>query len=345
MELMKKRITLKHIELEFDVSIVTVSKALKDSHEISSAVKAKIQKYAKEHHYKPNSVALSLLNKKTKTIGVLIPNIMNNFFTKVFVGIEEKASEYGYNLISCISNESYEKEVNTMELLKNGTLDGFILSISEETQIKQNFEHFSNAIREGIPIVMFDRVTDTVACDKVIVNDFEGAFNATNLLFKSGCKRIALISVIDNLSVGKLRVEGYKKALIENNIAIEEKLIVRIGKKESFDISMKIVLADKSIDGLLCLEESSAIESLALVKAMGYKIPEEMSIICFTNGDLPQHVSPSITTISQHGKHIGEIATKMLIERIENEDEDVPYETKVIKTSLLERQTTRKLIY
>lgn len=340
---MKKRITLKQIANEFNVSIVTVSKALKDSHEISSATKAKIQKYAKEHHYKPNSVALSLLNKKTKTIGVLIPNIMNTFFTKVFVGIEEKATEYGYNLISCISNESYEKEVKTMELLKNGTLDGFILSIAEETQVKQNFEHFTNAINEGVPVVMFDRVTDIVACDKVVVNDFEGAFNATNLLLKSGCKRVAVISVIDNLSVGKLRVEGYKKALIENQIDIEEKLIVRIGKKDSFDVSLKIVLADKSIDGLLCLEESSAIESLALVKSMGYKIPEDMSIICFTNGDLPKHVTPAITTISQHGKYIGEVATKMLIERLESDDDEKAYTTKVIKTSLLERETTRKL--
>lgn len=340
---MKKRITLKHIANEFNVSIVTVSKALKDSHEISSATKVKIQKYAKEHHYKPNSIALSLLNKKTKTIGVLIPNIMNTFFAKVFAGIENKAAEHGYNLISCISNESYEKEVKTMELLKNGTLDGFILSLAEETQIKQNFEHLTNAINEGIPIVMFDRVTDTITCDKVIVNDLEGAFKATDLLIKSGCKRIVVLSVIDNLSVGKLRVEGYKKALIENNVDIEEKLIVRIEKKESFDVCLKIILADKSIDGLLCLEESSAIKSLKIVKSMGYKIPEEMSIICFTNGDLPKHVSPAITTISQHGKYIGEIATKMLIERLESNNENESYTTKVIKTSLLERETTRPL--
>lgn len=341
---MKKRITLKDIANEFNVSIATVSKALKDSHEISTKTKDKIQQYAQEHKYKPNSVALSLLNKKTKTIGVIIPNIMNNFFTKVFVGIEETATEYGYNLISCISNESYEKEVKTMELLKNGTLDGFILSMAEETQIKQNYEHFTNAINEGIPVVLFDRVTDTVECDKVIVNDFEGAFNATNLLINTGCKRIAVISIIDNLSVGKLRVEGYKKALIENNFEIEEKLIVRVGKNEDFDTCMKLVLADKSIDGLLCLEESSAVESLVIVKSMGYKIPEEMSIICFTNGSLPKYITPTITTISQHGKHIGQTAAKMLIERLENEDTPKVFTTKIIKTSLLERQTTKKSI-
>ncbi|APY10827.1 LacI family transcriptional regulator [Seonamhaeicola sp. S2-3] len=339
---MKKRITLKHIANEFDVSIATVSKALSDSYEISAKTKDKIQQYAKAHNYKPNSVALSLLNKKTKTIGVIIPNIMNTFFAKVFVGIEEKATEKGYSLISCISNESHEKELKTMELLKNGTLDGFILSLAEETQVKESYQHLKNAINEGVPMVMFDRVTHEIECDKVVVDDFEGARHATNHLIKTGCKKIALISVIDNLSVGKLRAEGYKKALIENDIPVDPKLIVKIGKHDDFETLMKIVLGDKSIDGLLCLEESSAVESLEIVKRMGYKIPDEMSIICFTNGKLPQYVSPKITTVSQHGKYIGEMAATILINRLEGNAEE-PFQTKVIKTSLIERQSTKPL--
>lgn len=336
------KITLKKIAAEFNVSIATVSKALNDSHDISTKTKEKIQEFAKKHHYKPNKVALSLLNKKTKTLGVIIPNIMNSFFTEVFVGIEEKATELGYSLISCISNESYEKELNTVELLKSGTIDGFIVSIAEETQINKNFTHLIDAINEGVPIVLFDRVTDEIECDKVIVNDFEGARHATEHLIKTGCKKIALVSVIDNLSVGKLRVEGYKKALSDNLISIDEKIIVRLTKKEDFETSMKIILADKSIDGLLCLEESSALESLKLIKSMKYKIPQEMSIICFTNGKLPQYVSPTITTISQHGKYIGETATKMLVDRIESKQE-IEFSTKIIKTSLIERETTKRL--
>lgn len=336
---MTPKITLKKIAAEFNVSIATVSKALNDSHEISAKTKDKIKEFAKKHNYKPNKVALSLLNKKTKTLGVIIPNIMNSFFTEVFVGIEEKASELGYSLISCISNESYEKEVNTIDLLKSGTIDGFIVSIAEETQINKNFNHFIDAINEGVPIVLFDRVTDEIECDKVIVNDFEGARHATEHLIKTGCKKIALVSVIDNLSVGKLRVEGYKKALLDHNVTISEKIIVRLNKKEDLETSMKIILADKAIDGLLCLEESSALESLKLIKAMNYKIPEEMSIICFTNGKLPQYVSPTITTISQHGKYIGETATKMLVDRLESKQE-MEFSTKIIKTSLIERGTT-----
>ena len=336
------KITLKKIAAEFNVSIATVSKALNDSHEISSKTKEKIQEFAKNHRYKPNKVALSLLNKRTKTLGVIIPNIMNSFFTEVFVGIDEKASELGYSLISCISNESYEKEVNTIELLKSGTIDGFIISIAEETQVNKNFTHFIDAINEGVPIVLFDRVADEIECDKVVVNDFEGACHATEHLIKTGCKKIALVSVIDNLSVGKLRVDGYKMALKNHSIAVNEKIIVRLNKKEDFETSMKIILADKTIDGLLCLEESSAIESLKLIKSMNYKIPDDMSIICFTNGKLPQYVSPAITTISQHGKYIGETAAKMLISRLENKQE-MDFSTKIIKTSLIERDTTKRL--
>ena len=336
------KITLKKIAAEFNVSIATVSKALNDSHDISTNTKEKIKEFAKKHHYKPNKIALSLLNKKTKTLGVIIPNIMNSFFTEVFVGIEKKASELGYSLISCISNESYEKEVNIVELLKSGTIDGFIVSIAEGTQVNKNFTHFIEAINEGVPIVLFDRVTDEIECDKVIVNDFESARHSTEHLLKTGCKKIALISVIDNLSVGKLRVEGYKKALTDNRVSIDERIIVRLSKKEDLETSMKIILADKSIDGLLCLEESSALESLKLIKSMNYKIPEEMSIICFTNGKLPRYVSPTITTISQHGEYIGETATKMLVDRIES-NQEIGFSTKIIKTSLIERETTKRL--
>ena len=338
-----KRITLKHIAKEFNVSIATVSKSLHDSHEISTATKNKIQAFARKHHYRPNNIARSLVNKRTKTLGVIIPNIMNNFFAKVFVGIEEMAASRGYNLISCISNESYSKEVKTMELLKNGTLDGFILSLSEETQIKQDYEHLKHAIEQGVPIVLFDRVTEEIECDKVTVDDLEGANRATSHLIKSGCKRIAVISILDNISVGKLRVQGYKNALLEHRQEIEEELIVRIGKKEDFETVMKFVLTDKKIDALLCLEESSAIRSLVLLKQMKYRIPEEMSIICFTNGELPKYVSPSITTISQHGRSIGEISAGLLIDRLEGHNEESCYQTKTIKTSLIQRESTRRI--
>ena len=195
-KILKRRITLKVIAEEFGVSIATVSKALNDSFDIGQQTKDKIKAYAEKHHYTPNKIARSLVQKKTKTIGVIIPNIMNNFFAQVFVGIEEMATERGYNLISCISNESFEKEVATMEILQGGMLDGFILSLSEETQIKQDYAHLERSMAQGIPVLLFDRVTSKVDCDKVIVDDLQGAYNATQHLLRSGCKRIAVISIL-----------------------------------------------------------------------------------------------------------------------------------------------------
>ncbi|AXT62996.1 LacI family transcriptional regulator [Aquimarina sp. AD10] len=341
----KKRITLKDIANEFSVSIATVSKALNDSYEISTKTKTKIQEYAKEHKYRSNSVALNLNQKKTKTIGVIIPNILNHFFTKVFVGIEKTATANGYNLITCISNESYEKEVNAMELLKNSALDGFILSIAEETQIKQNFSHFQNAINEGIPIVMFDRVADEISCDKVIVNDKEGAYNATNHFIETGCKNIAIVSTIHNLSVGKLRLEGYKKALREAGIPLDESMILKVDEFNDIDTLLKILLDSKVVDAILCLEEDSAVNTLRMLHSKAYKVPEDISLIGFTNGVLPRYVTPAITTISQHGIYLGETATQMLIEKLENENTQTSHVTKVIKTNLIERETTKPLGY
>lgn len=338
---MEKRITLKQIATAFNVSIATVSKALNDSYEISVSTKEKIQEYAKAHNYKTKSSNYNLIKKNTKTIGVVIPNIMNNFFAKAFVGIEKEATKNGYRLISCISNESHQKEVDIIELLKNSTLDGLIISLAEETQKKENFNHIKNTINQGIPVVMFDRVENSIPCDKVVVNDVEGAYQATKHLLQTGCKRVALISIIDNLSVGKLRVKGFKKALAEFNIAIEDKLIIRLEKNEDFDICMKIVLADKKIDGLLCLEETSAVKSLQIVKKAGYKIPEDIAIISFTNGELPKYVTPTITTVSQHGNHIGKIAAETLIKRLNTSKEEA-FSTRVIKTSLIKRESTKK---
>ena len=210
---MKAKATLKQIAKELGVSVSTVSKALNDSPEISEPTKVKIQEYAKLKNYKPNMIGLNLKNRSTRTIGVIIPNILNQFFAKVFTGIEKVADEKGYKVITCISNESLEKEINALDMLSNGTIDGFIVSISEEAQKLHEYAHFNEIIKEGTPIVMFDRISDEVDCDKVIVDDFDSAINATQHLINIGCKKIAIFSTIDKLSVSKLRVQGYIEAL------------------------------------------------------------------------------------------------------------------------------------
>ncbi len=340
-----KKITLKDIAKHFDVSISTVSKAVHDSHEISGALKEKIQKFAKENHYKPNRLALNLINKSTKTIGVLVPNILNYFFVQVLYGIEKVANDKGYNIISCISDESFEKESKTLEFLDSGTVDGLIISLSEETQQKGKIEALKEITSNQIPLVLFDRVSDLISCDKVIVDDFEAGYKTTQYFLDTGCKNIAFVSPIGKSSVGKLRLEGYKKALADNGFTYDNRLLVNFEPKEDdFDLNMSLLLDNRKVDGILGLDEITAVKVLQIVRAKGYTVPKDISIIGFTNGQLSQYVTPSLTMVSQHGKYIGESAAQLLIQRIENQGLNTPFETKVVKTSLIVRESTKKPI-
>ncbi|MEN9981249.1 MAG: hypothetical protein RL542_1036 [Bacteroidota bacterium] len=342
---MKAKATLKQIAKELNVSVSTVSKALNDSPEISEQTKTKIKEYAKLKNYKPNIIGLNLKNRKTKTIGVIIPDILNSFFAKVFSGIEKVADEKGYNVIMCISNESLEKEAHTLEMLSNGTIDGFILSVSEEAQKQNNYDHFKEIINDGTPIVMFDRIAEGIDCDKVVVDDFDSALDSTQRLIDLGCKNIALLSSVDNLSVGKLRFEGYLKALEKNKIPVNNNLIIRTDSEEDLKEQMETVFVNNKIDGIFALEENDSVAALRMGLKKGYKIPEELCIIGFADGILAsRRLSPSLTTVSQHGIEIGEEAAKLLIKRLEDDsEEEPPYETKVIKTVLKERETTARV--
>lgn len=340
---MKEKATLKQIAKQLGVSVSTVSKALNNSPEISEATKTKIQEFAKLKNYKPNITALNLKNQSTKTIGVILPNILNSFFAKVFTGIEKVAEEKGYHIITCISNESLEKEIHAMELLSNGTVDGFILSISEQSQKEDYFEHFIDCINDGTPIVMFDRVTDKVKCDKVVVDDLDSAFHATQHLIDLGCKKIALLSTIDNLSVGKLRASGFFKALEENKISSDQSLILLTDSVAEFDAKLVTLLSENKLDGIFALDEHASVAGLKIALENEYKVPEELSIIGFADGVWSRRLTPSLSTVSQHGPEIGEEAARLLIEQLESKEKEFTAKTSVIKTELRQRGSTRKL--
>ncbi|MBC7643096.1 MAG: LacI family DNA-binding transcriptional regulator [Flavobacterium sp.] len=339
---MKTKATLKNIAQELNVSVSTVSKALNDSPEISEVTKTRIQEYAKLKNYKPNIFGLNLKNRKTKTIGVIVPNILNSFFAKVFSGIEKVADKKGYNVITCISNESLEKEVSTLEMLSNGTIDGFIVSMSEESQKLNEYNHFKEIIKDGTPIVMFDRIAEEVNCDKVIVDDYDSAINAMQHLLKTGCQKIALLSTIDNLSVGKLRAKGYFIALANNNTNIDQKIIILADNEIDFDNKTEELFKNNTIDGIFALDETAAVAALKYGVKNEYKIPENLQIIGFADGVWARRLMPSLSTISQHGPEIGEVAANLLIERLENNDEEYLSKTIVVKTELRYRESTRK---
>jgi len=340
---MKIKATLKQIAKELGVSVSTVSKALNDSPEISEPTKKRIQEYAKLKNYKPNSIGLTLKTRRTKTIGVIIPNILNSFFAKVFSGIEKEAEEQGYKVITCISNESLEREKGALEMLSNGTADGFIVSIAEETQIQQDFAHFKSILSDDIPIVLFDRITDDIKCDKVIVDDFNASVEATQYLVNTQCHKIALLSTIDNLSVGKHRANGYMEAMKQMGIEAAENLIIRTDSQENFEEKISELFEKESFNGIFALDEYASVTAHKTALKKGLKIPEDISIIGFADGVWSRRLTPSLSTVSQHGPEIGQEAVKLLIEKIEHPSEEPTYQTSVIKTELRKRDSTRKI--
>jgi LacI family transcriptional regulator len=316
---MKPRITLKKIAKEFGVSISTVSKALKDSHEISEEVREKIKAFADFYNYKPNSLALQLRSQKTSVIGVIVPEIVHHFFSTVIDGIEQYANKKGYNVMVCISNESYQKEVSNINVLTNGSVDGLIVSIARETQETQDFKHFDGLIKDDFPLVLFDRIIEDLQCDKVIIDDIGGAYKATNHLIDIGSKRIALLTTQDFITVGSLRKEGYVYALKSKGIEVDESLIFKIDDdKNLYDQIEKVINVPNPPDAILAVNEIYAANALLSAKKCGLSIPNDIAIIGFTSGLISEFTTPPLTSVEQHGYLMGQQAAELLINRIEN---------------------------
>lgn len=337
---MKSKITLKDIARELEVSISTVSKALKNSEEISRDTKEKVQAFARLYNYKPNNIAISLKNKRTKNIGVVIPDIVHHFFTTVIRGIEKYANAKGYNVIVCLSEESFDKEVINMEMLANGSIDGFIMSLSSETQAKKDYNHLKEVTEQGIPVVLFDRITNEVDCDKVIIDDKLGGYLATKKLVEQGRKKIALITTDDYLSVSKARGDGYRKAIVDSGFEIDESLILKLPTMEMDEERLREFFGSIEFDAVLCVNEIFAVFSMRLALEKGLKIPEDVAVIGFTNGLLSKYANPSLTVVAQHGEKMGEISAQMLIDKVESEKEEETFQTKILEPTLVLRDST-----
>ncbi len=346
---MSRKITLKQIAKELDISISTVSKALRNSKEISEDTRKKVQAFAKLYNYKPNNIALSLKNRKTKTIGVVIPEIVHHFFSKVIRGIEHVANTRGYNVIIALSNESFDKEVLNMEMLANGSIDGFIISIAKETLLLQDYHHFSETINQGMPIVLFDRVVHEILCDKVVVDDKQGAKKAVIKLLNSGCKNILIITTKDYVNVGKLRTQGYLEALAEHQISANPNFIIKVDDTKVTDEYLddleteieQFITNHPELDAIFAVNELYALTAMKIIKKLNYSIPNNIQVIGFTDGFLSKHASPALTTVSQHSEEIGEKAANLLIDNLEKETEEDNFKTIIVPTTLVERASTR----
>lgn len=335
---MRKKVTLKQLAAELNLSISTVSKSLKNDPEISQATIDKVKKLAKEKKYKPNALAVSLKSSKTRSIGVIIPDILNSFFAEVLLGIEKEARNNDYKIVTCISNESLSKEIEYLDMLAYNGVDGFILALSQETQTKGAFEHFNEILKDELPIIMFDRVSDEVYCDKVIVDDKRGSKNAIELFISQGCKKIGVVSNIHKLSVGKERIESVEKKAQEAGLDIK---LLKLKKSDNFVDAIAQFIKENELDAVLGIDEISAINTINAANKLHIKIPEQLSVIGFSNGMLAKHSYPTMTTISQHAEKIGKTAAKVLIDKLELRADKYLPDTKVVKTTIIERGSTK----
>ncbi len=343
--LMKTKITIKDIANELGISTSTVSRALKDNPKISKETRERVQAFADLYNYKPNTLALKLRNNKTMTIGIIIPEIVHHFFSKVISGVEKIANEKDYNVMVCLSNESYEKEVLNMQMMVDGNVDGLLVSIAKETLEKQDFSHFEALDDYGIPLVLFDRVTNKIDCDKVIVDDIGAGYKATQHLIDLGCKRIALLATPDHVNVGALRKIGYEKAFADNFLNLDKSKIIRVNEMSDIDIKGQIESVfnneEERPDGIVAVNEIYAAHATKIAMEKGMMVPQDIAIIGFTDGLISQFSTPSLSTIVQHGFTMGEIAGELLLSRIETDsDEPIDYEKKVISTNIKVRNST-----
>ena len=342
----QNNITLKQLAQELNLSISTVSKALKDSYEINEKTIERVKALAKKYNYKPNKIALNLKNRQTKTIGVIIPNILNYFFAKVLLGIEEEANKHGYQIIICLSNNKFDKEVECLDLLSDGSVDGYILSIAKETQQLGEHQHFQKVIDDGYPITMFDRISPEIKkCDKVVIDDVKAAYNATQYLLRLNCKKIALVSTFDDIGIGKLRTQGYNKAITEHTAYTNKELLISIKNKNEYESAIAQLLKEHSdVDGILATDNITAISALRVAKRQGIDVPEDLCVIGFSDNKTARLSTPALTTVSQHPLAIGKASVNLLLARLKNTEEPLDYKKEIIETELTVRESTKRTL-
>ena len=329
---MKKNITIKELSKILEVSISTVSKALNDSYEISDSTKERIKAAAKTYNYKPNKLAVNLKSGKTNTIGVVLPSIKNFFMSRVLRGIDSVIAKSNYNIIISITNESFDKEVQSVQTLSNGLVDAIIIAVSEETQIKKDFSHLSNLVGD-IPLLMVDRIVNSINCDKVLVDDYNAIFNAVNELIFEGKKSIALVSSINNLNVGKLRTKGYLAA-IQNK---QEPMVID-GQEGFIESELSKLIESNKIDAIMALDQESSLAAFRIGKVKKVLNNKEVSIIGYASRVISEHLTPKLTTIDQHGKKVGITSAKLLLKRLDSTESEP--ESIIVNSTVQKRFTT-----
>ena len=331
-------VTIKDIARKLNVAASTVSRALRDHPDVSKKTKEKVVKLAEELNYHPNTIAQSLKKGTSKIIGVLVPQVRHYFFAEIMAGIADVAEEKGYNVMICQSNEKYENEVKNVQTLIQQRIAGLLASVSEFTD---KFDHFELLKSNGIPLVFFDRAASEVEASRVVVDDYHGAFKATEYLIKKGYKRIAHLAGYNNLEIARNREKGYRDALKKHDLPINEDLIVHTGglNEEDGMESFKELYdrLDQKPDAVFAVTDPVAIGAYQVMKKRGIKIPDDVALFGFSDNPDARLISPALTTVKQTPYIIGKEAIDLLIKEIENKDRSITH--KILTTELVIRES------
>lgn len=335
----KALITINDIARELNLSKSTVSRALRDSYDVNPETRRRVLKLAKKLDFEPNVIAKSLREQKTFNIGVVIPSFLIPFYSTAIGGIQEVVSASGFNVMTCQSNESYETEVLNVNSLLKSRVDGLLISPSKHTF---EFDHIRKFIQKGLPVVMFNRIATDLDLPSVTVNDYKGAYKATEYLIKRGCRNIAHISGPKNLLLSEQRKSGYLDCLKNHNMAVNEEWIF----ESDFSMESGVLAAEELLkltklpDAVFCICDSAAIGAMMTLKKKGIRIPADISIMGFTNDSFAAVVDPSLTTISQPIADIGKKAAELLLLQLNRKFTKWDNRHIVLDTSLVVREST-----
>ncbi|MBB2144902.1 substrate-binding domain-containing protein [Pedobacter sp. LMG 31464] len=332
------KVTLKILAKQLNLSTAAVSKALRDSHEISEVTKKRVISLANELAYVPHPYAGSLREKRSKTIAVVIPEVADSFFSLALNGIEAIAIQKGYHALIYLTHESVDREIQILKDLEFGRVDGVLMSITMKTT---SFEHIK-ALNHKIPLVFFDRVCDEVDTAKITTNDYECGYQATQHLIDCGCKRISILTISNSLSISSKRMNGYLQALEDNGIPYEPELNISYGddSEKNHELITALMSKPDRPDGILATVSKMTMDIYLVAMELGINIPQELKVVCFSNESTAAILNPSLTTITQPAFDIGKQAATILFKALEKKYLILSEESIVIPSSLIVRRST-----
>jgi DNA-binding LacI/PurR family transcriptional regulator len=330
-------VTIKDIAKALGVSTSTVSRALRDSYEISAETKQLVLECAEKLNYSPNPIALSLKERRSRSIGVVVCEIANSFFSQVINGIESIAYDKGYNVIISQSNESYEREIMDLHYLSSRSVDGLLISLSTETN---DLSHLISLHNKGLPIVMFDRVSKEIATHNVVVDNFKSAYEATEYLLKQGYKKIAAIANSEFLSITNERLAGYKEALGHFDVKYDPAYVKHCFYggmifSEIEEAVNKLFTQKQKPDAIITMSDKLTTGCLKTLMRRGIIVPEDIALVGFSNSDITELLNPPLTVVRQPALEMGKAATELLLQLIESKRPVTQFENRVLTPELI----------